>query len=203
MAFTESEILEFLNYAKDNGAAKTCRRFNVSLSSVRRWNAHYKIYQKQTPRVFSDDEKRAALKYAAKFGMSQAERVLGISKYHIAQWSEVYTSYNIHKEGWRHLKGKKYNKVTCEKKVAILEHVKQFGLIATSRKYDIPVPTLQRWNGKYAVYEPRKKRFFTPEQRNEILDYAAKHSIGRACLKFDIARNNIVKWKNASGIKSK
>ena len=71
MAFTESEILEFLNYAKDNGAAKTCRRFNVSLSSVRRWNAHYKIYQKQTPRVFSDDEKRAALKYAAKFGMSQ------------------------------------------------------------------------------------------------------------------------------------
>ncbi len=79
-------------------------------------------------------------------------------------------------------------------KIATLEGAKRFGIVKASEDFKVPTKTISRWNKEYRIYTVQKMRFFTDEQKKEILTYANQHGLTSTMREYNIAIHTMLKW---------
>jgi transposase-like protein len=88
----------------------------------------------------------------------------------------------------------KYEEVSTEKKLEILNFVKTHGMGQAQKKYNKASSTIQTWNAELGVYRPRTHRTFTPEQKDKIIQFADSTSIAEAAKQFHLYSHQIQRW---------
>lgn len=111
---------------------------------------------------------------------------------------------------------------TAEERETILQAAEALGVNAAARKFGVPPPTISGWRRKQKqadagrANEPREHgeaaetvatkpadtgrsqqaaKMYTPSQRAQILEYAAKHSVTEASRHYHVSRNAIYDWR--------
>ena len=87
---------------------------------------------------------------------------------------------------------------TEEKKLEILNYVKEHGLENALGKFKISPTSITGWNKKYNIYDSIPQ--YTEEKKLEILNYAKKHGVGNALEKFKISPTSIARWNKKHNI---
>lgn len=190
MAYSEKEIFEILNYAKEYGVMKAAKKFNVYNGTIKRWNDEYKIYVPRVRREFSDDEKIKILTQVLTDGVIQTAYRNDISPIVLARWN---AEFKIYPSGIAVTHGGLDN-YTEEKKLEILQYTKEHGISRAARKYNVSQSLIQVWNAAYNYYETRPYTKRTPQEKAEILAYAAQHSVPQAARKYGLADGTIRGW---------
>ena len=87
-------------------------------------------------------------------------------------------------------------RVSETEKIAVLKYAHEFGPSAAAREYNIAASTIRLWNNTYRIYETRKHRTFSPEQKREIIDCANTDGIATAARKYNVIGSQIQDWIN-------
>jgi len=101
----------------------------------------------------------------------------------------------------------------------ILADAESLGVVEAARKHDVPQTTISTWRRRYGAqpeprsskplakrsvdspavveHEPKRRaaKRYTPSQKAEILEYAAKHTVSDASQHFDVSRYSIYDWR--------
>lgn len=83
---SESEILEILNFAKTRGPVAAARKYNVPDSTIRNWNAKYKVYETRKKRNYSDETKSRIVCFALQKTVAEAAKEFNLSNHQIRKW---------------------------------------------------------------------------------------------------------------------
>ncbi len=198
MAYTLTEKMNILNWARDHGTIDAARKFCVQASTVIRWNRQYKVYQIQKNRTFSINQKVEILEYANQFGMTQAKKKYDVDYYTMRHWNEtlkIYVQQGRRKTPKTH---EKQPRKTDEFKIMVLKCAKRYGTTFASKKYGVATSTVRMWNDQFHIYTPRKNRFFTQHHKQSIIEYAMQSGIAQAARKFNVSNSQIKTWINKS-----
>ena len=196
MAYTYAEKIAILEFARDNGTIAAAQHFGIASSTVVRWNRKYQIYETQTMRVFSVEQKIAILEYANAHGLTNAMNHYDIDTATLQKWNEKLHIYNQHGPKRTNTINKLPVRVSETEKIAVLKYAREFGPSAAAREYNIAASTIRLWNNTYRIYETRKHRTFSPEQKREIIDCANTDGIATATRKYNVIGSQIQDWIN-------
>lgn len=195
MAHTTEFKLAALNHAKDIGSIpQASKDFGVDCRTMYRWNDEYKICDIRPMREYSDQDKVQILEYADKHGLTSAMREFDVNIFTMLSWNRTLKIYCAtgRRENATHVQ--KYEEVSTEKKLEILNFVKTHGMGQAQKKYNKASSTIQTWNAELGVYRPRTHRTFTPEQKDKIIQFADSTSIAEAAKQFHLYSHQIQRW---------
>ena len=197
MAYSHTEKITILNYAKEYGTIAAARQFGVSSCTVVRWNRRYKIYETQEMRSFSLTQKMEILGYAEQHGMTAAKQEYNVDFAVMRQWNKKLKIYNQCGRKQNVQYKNKYEHGSMAYKVAVLRYAKEHGPSAAIRFFDVSMSALQDWNRKLKIYPTRTKRKFSDEQKAEIVSYAEQYGSENAARKYTVSCFQINNWRNA------
>lgn len=195
MAHTKEFQITALNYAKEIGSIpQAAQYFGVDTRTMYRWNDEHKICPINKIRTFTEDQKCEILSYANKYGLTGAMREFNVDIATQLTWNKTRNIYEPtgRREDATHVK--QYERISEAEKKEILCFARDYGVTKASQKYNKPTSTIQLWNGIYKIYKQRKHRVFTPEQKENIIQYANDTSIAEAAKKFRLYGHQIQRW---------
>lgn len=198
MAYTLTEKMNILSWARDHGTIDAARKFCVQPCTIIRWNKQYKVYQFQKIRTFSPEKKKEILEYANKFSLTHACKKYDVDYYTLQQWNrkmKIYVQQGRRNNLEPH---EKQPRKTDEFKIMVLKCAKQHGTTYASKKYGVAASTVRMWNDKFHIYTPRTNRFFTPQNKQSIIEYAMQSGIAEAARKFNVTGWQIQTWIDKS-----
>jgi transposase-like protein len=195
MAHTTEFKKTALNRAKAiKSIPQAAKEFGVDSRTMYRWNEEYHICDIRPMREFSDEEKKGILEYANTHGLTGAMREYDVNIFTILSWNKVLNIYQAkgRRENATHVQ--KYEKVSKEKKLEILNFVKEHNISAAVKKYNKASSTIQTWNAELKVYKVRRHRVFSDKQKADIIQYANITSVADAAKKFNLCHHQIRDW---------
>ncbi len=193
MAYSTTEKLKILNYAKEHGLTKTANDFGVTMASIILWNKKYNVYSLRKKRVFSCDEKVSILKETTKYGLNYVVSQYNIVPATLYKWNRELKVCDSLRQPVRQIKKRRF---TIAERREILTYVKDHSLVDAMRKYNVPSTVIYRWNDVYRIFKKRNIRHFTDTQKSEILQYASDKDVARAAHKYNVAAHIIRNWIN-------
>lgn len=197
MAHTPEFRKAALYHAKDiKSMSQAAKDYGIDLRTMYRWNDEYKICEVKQIRFFTDEEKKKMLTYANLHSLTGAEREFKVDVHTLLEWNKVFHIYNPNAERTDITHKKEFELQDEDFKLTVLNFVKENSLLKAVHKYKLPRSTIQYWNGIYRVYDARKCRTFTDEQKQEIIQYANETSVADAAKKYKLYGHQITRWKN-------
>ena len=192
--YSEELKIAILEYARDCGTIAAAKHFAVASSTVVRWNHKYKIYEMQTMRVFSVDQKKEILQYANEHGLINAMNHYDIDTATLQQWNKTLKVYKNNNGRHSNTTNKLSMRVSDGFKIYVLEYARDHGPSMAAQTFNIAPSTIRLWNKELKVYSTRKHRKFSSEQKEQIIEYATKNSIAAAANQFNVAGCQIKGW---------
>lgn len=84
---------------------------------------------------------------------------------------------------------------TKEFKKEALYHAKKIKSMQQAAKdYGIDLRTIYRWNDEYKICDVKKIRFFTDEEKKNMLAYANMHTLTGAEREFNVDNHTLLEW---------
>lgn len=135
--YTEAEIIERLEYARDYGITAAKRHYCLGGESLQKWNEVYKIYVTQKPsRRFTREEKIRIVTDAKEIGILAAAEKHSVNPDRISVWN-------------RQLGGiyqaREYTKYTEEYRLMVKEFAQNTSVPFAARKFGLSSSQIYRW----------------------------------------------------------
>lgn len=190
MAYSLKERMEILEHAKQHGIRAAVVKYGVTNASIILWNKKYNVFQGQSQRKFTDKQKIKILEYVREYGLHKANMKYHVAQTMIRQWNQKFKIYPMYSYTYRP-RSKSYSNM---QKRQILAYALKHGWTKTSYEYELPIPTLCKWNNIWNIVPVKKVKKFTDEQKAEIVQYACEHSISKAALKYETTATSVRNW---------
>ena len=191
MAYSTSERLEILNYAKEHTVNDAAIRYRVSKPAIVAWGKKYNIPLRYKKRWRTRDEKLAILKQVNILGTAEVVKRFNVTVRTLSTWNDELGLM----PSLRAIKVQKKRHFTPTEKREILTYAQEHSIGAATYKYGVNYAVIYKWNKIYQIFKPRPIRHFTDEQKSEILKCAHDTTVSRAAYKFNVAPLSIRQWQ--------
>ena len=213
--YNEDFRKEVLAHFEKFGNAATCRKFQVASATIYHWQRNG-IKSKLKYR-YSEETRRQVVELASKCGGRAAAKAFGLNQPLVARWV-LLDKVEKEKAGAGDAKEENVTNsvenmaVTSEiedadeRKVLVVETVKQVGVAQAAELHRLPLATVWRWRDeekRARVIEERrlkteerkkKTRKYTPQLMEEVVEYYLKHGAVKAEQKFNVPRQTVRHW---------
>ncbi|MDW2994461.1 MAG: hypothetical protein R8N24_00320 [Alphaproteobacteria bacterium] len=197
MAYSKAFKQAVLKDAKKFGSTYASKKHQIPHKTILRWNKESPTYKTNTQRRFSEELKREILTYANNHGLTSAMHKYNVDVHTILEWNKTRHIYEQTGRRKNATYAKQYERVDEATKQEILLYAKRYGISKASKKYNMPISTIQYWNGTRKVYALRHKRTFSEKLKKEIIQYAADTTIANAAKQFNLTSYQIKQWISA------
>ena len=211
MVYNEDFRKEALAHYEKFGQAATCRKFGLANATIYHWLRNG-IKSKLKHR-YSAETRAQVLQLASKCGGRAAARAFGLNQPLVARWVL------LEKEGRGKTEGVIDEEQTLEdtkispaseeedeKKIDVMETVKNLGVGDAAKLHKLPLVTVWRWRDeerrariieeRRLRTEERKRRTskYSPQLMEEAVEHYMKHGAVKAAEKFNVPRQTLRHW---------
>ena len=209
--YNEDFRKEVLAHYEQFGQAATCRKFGLANATIYHWLRNG-IKSKLKHR-YSAETRAQALELASKCGVRAAAKALGLNQPLISRWlllekagKEKTEEETDARKNLLDTKTLAAVELQDEKKMEVMESVKNLGVGQAAEVHKLPLATVWRWRDeekrarvieeRRLKTEDRKRKTskYSPQLMQEVVDHYMKHGAVKAAEKFDVPRQTLRHW---------